>query len=206
MEAETVEKPIINYQFVYSINQKAIYEFLLSAKLPATVLNYTDVNLISYLVCLTNNDTSTYKIFENEKYYLVNNSFLKDNLIFLNSGKKRLSDRQIGNLIHKLEKLGMIKRNRESYYERYIKVNDFLVSNWNYNDVNLLTASQKIQKFKKDLWQNIINEFGSNKDFDKWILYFDTHSEREKKETLLDMAVALYYYCTKAYDNQRKTK
>ena len=206
METETIQKPILNYQFVYSINQKVIYEYLLSIKLTATVLNYTDVNLISYLVCLTNNDTSTYKIFENEKYYFVNNNFLRDNLIFFNAGKKRIGDRQIGNIICKLEKLGMIKRNKESKYERYLKVNDFLITNWNINDLNKMTASQKIQKFKKGLWQAIINEFGANIDFDRWILYFDLHPEREKKETILTMATSLYSYCETANRNQRLKK
>lgn len=206
MKAEAIEKPILNYQFVYSINQKAIYEYLLSIKLTATVLNYTDINLISYLVCLTNNDTSTFKIFDNEKYYFVNNNFLRDNLIFLNAGKKRLGDRQIGNIICKLEKFGMIKRNKESKYERYLKVNDFLIINWNINDLNKMTASQKIEKFNKSLWQTIINNFGANRDFEKWILYFDLHPDRDRKEKLFDMATALYHYCKTCLDNQRLRK
>lgn len=206
METDTIEKQFLNYQFVYSINQKVIYEYLLSVKLSTTVLNYTDINLISYLVCLTVNDTSVYKIFDNEKYYFVNNNFLRDNLIFFNAGGKKIGDRQIGNIICKLEKLGLVKRNKESKYERYLKVNDFLVTNWNINDINGMRASQKIQKFKKDLWQTIINEFGSNKDFDKWILYFDTNAQRDNRETILDMATALYHYCNNSLNNQRLRK
>ena len=206
METETIEKPILNYQFVYSINQKAIYEYLLSVNLSATVLNYNDINLISYLVCLTNNDKSTSKIFDGEKYYFVQNNFLRDNLIFFNVGKKRIGDRQIGNIISKLEKLGIIKRNKDSKYERYLKVNCFLIKNWNINDLKEMSASQKLQSFKPTLWQTIINEFGSNKDFDKWIKKFDLHIERDKQEKLIDIATSLNSYCETAFHNQRLRK
>lgn len=115
-------KEITNYQVVYSINQKIIYEYLLSIGLSTNELNITDINLISYLVCLSTNEQSSYKIIDDEKYFFVMNNFIKTNLIFL-----KIGNRQIGNIIEKLEKINLIKRVIQNENERLIKVNDFLL-------------------------------------------------------------------------------
>jgi hypothetical protein len=121
MIVEENQKSVKNYQFVYSINQKIIYEYLLNKGLRTNELNIIDINIISYLVCLTTKGTSKSKIIDNEKYFYVADNFIRSNLIFLNVGKK-----QAGNYIRKIEKLGIIKREVINENERFVKVNDFI--------------------------------------------------------------------------------
>lgn len=202
MNEKTIEKPIINFQFVFSINQKAIYDYLISIDLTENELNYTDVVLVSYFVYLTNANQTKNKIIENEKYYFVQNSFLKTNLIFLTAGKKTISDRQINNRLGKLESLGMILRNQESKGERYLKVNSFLINNWNVNDLKGVTASQRLKKYKPEQWNHIENEFGKSKSFEKWITNFDYHPNRNLKDKLQKIAEELFDYVRTSYNNE----
>lgn len=201
MEAKKIDESITNFQYVFNLNQKAINDYLLSKNLGNNELNYIDLVIISYLVYLTIMENTKFKIIEDEKYFFVNNNFLKKNLIFLNVG-----DRQIRNILLKLEKLEIIKRTGDKADQRYLKVNKFLIDNWNINDKKEMTASQKIKFYKKDLWESIVNEFGANECFDKWLVYFDTHTNRSKKEKLIDIASSLYDYCKKAEHNQRFKK
>jgi DNA-binding Lrp family transcriptional regulator len=201
MIVEENQKSVKNYQFVYSINQKIIYEYLLNKGLRTNELNIIDINIISYLVCLTTKGTSKSKIIDNEKYFYVADNFIRSNLIFLNVGKK-----QAGNYIRKIEKLGIIKREVINENERFVKVNDFILNGWNINDINKMTATQRIKKYKKHLWIHIENEFGSEKSFEKWILSFDTQSEKYENKKIIDIAIFLTAYCEKALQNERLRK
>lgn len=159
--------------------------------------------VISYLVYLTNMEGTKFIVIENEKFFYVSSSFLKKNLIFLN-----VDIRAIRIILSKLEKLEIIKRDIDNSKkdQRYLKVNSFLIDNWNINDKKQMTASQKIQHFEKHLWQSIINEFGANEDFEKWILYFDYDPKRSKKGKLIDIASSLHDYCKTSERNQRQRK
>ena len=173
-ENENLKK---NFQFVFSVNQKILFEYLLSKGLTEKELNQSDILFISFLVKTSTNTFVKFKTIENEKYFFINNEFILNNLIFLN-----VKDRQIGIMIKKLVKLGIIKRQIENKNTRYLKVDDFILTNWNtVNDD--LTISELLKKFKPLIWAKIENDFSSYKNFDLWIVDFDNKNLNTKKDT-----------------------
>lgn len=192
-----------NYLFGSFTNYKAIDEYLLTKNLSRNELKPIHVMVISYLVYLTNMEGTKFIVIENEKFFYVSSSFLKKNLIFLN-----VDIRAIRIILSKLEKLEIIKRDIENSKkdQRYLKVNSFLIDNWNINDKKEMTASQKMKLYEKGFWEVIVNEFGANEDFEKWILYFDTDPKRSKKGKLIYVASSLYNYCKTSERNQRQRK
>ena len=191
-----------SYQFGFYINFKTLKDYLEVKGLTVGSLNFTDINFASYFVNLALTNTSKTKIIEGETYYYVMNNFIKKNLVFVSFG-----DRQIGNILKKLEDLQIIKRVCETRTERYIKVNSWIVERWRVNEVNNVTPTQRLRKSaKKYLWETVENEFGSYEDFDRWIIYFDTHIDRQKKETLYEMGESLYHYCKACQSKLRKVK
>lgn len=190
-----------NFQFVFSINQKIILEYLLNLKLTSKELNYIDVCFISFLVKISQSNLCNSMILENEKYYFVMNNFILKNLIFINIGSK-----QIGNIISKLEKLGIIKRHIENNNSRYLKVNDFILTNWNVNDNKGLTATERLKKYKNDLWKQIENEFGFENDFQLWIVNFDYTNIKNQNESLSKISSGLWRYLTECKKQSLKKR
>jgi hypothetical protein len=186
-----------NFQFVFSINQKIILEYLLSMGLTTKEINQNEICLISFIVNVSRLNYCKSIIIDNEQYFFIMNNFIINNMIFF-----RIGSRQIGNMINKLERLGMLKRHIENKNCRYLKVNDFILNGWNINDEKF-TSSDKLKKFRPDLWETIEINFGAENDFAFWINSFNNHKDRKESEPLLDVASNLYSYLETCKRNKR---
>lgn len=192
MKDEPTKETIKNFQFVFVINQKAIYEHLLNNNLDQTKIKPNEIYLISYLICFVRSNIAITQMVKGKKFYLVQDRFLRQNLIFLTGCSKT-----IGNMLNKLKTLKMITVENEttSKQERYLAVNDYLLSRWNINDNMTMTASEKIKRYRKEDWQIIQQEFGSYDNFELCLVYFDTDIRRQQTESVRQMAFGLYNYC-----------
>ncbi|GGD28877.1 hypothetical protein [Flavobacterium orientale] len=187
-----------NFQFVFSINQKIILEYLLNIGLTTKEINQNEICLISFIVNVSRLNYCKSIFIDNEQYFFIMNNFIINNLIFF-----RIGSRQIGNMINKLERLGMLKRHIENKNCRYLKVNDFILNGWNITDENF-TIIDKLKRFKKNLWQTIENDFGNENEFKLWVSSFDAQENRSGTENLKDVASSLYKYLETCKRNKLK--
>lgn len=189
---------VFNFQYVISINQKVIIEFLESRGYSKKDLNIIDVYFLSFLVNVSKNDLYKSTYFENQKYFLIMNNLIIKNLIFLNIGS-----RQIGNIINKLENLDLLKRYVENKTLRYLKVNDEILNSWYIHED--FSNIEKLQKFEPEKWRGIINEFGNEKDFELWVISFSGLEINFENIPLQSFLNSLYQYLKTCRNNTLKT-
>lgn len=188
------------FQYLFSVNQKVILEYLQSIGKNQSEMTLSEICFLSFIVKISMSKFCKSKVFENERYILIMNDYIVNNLLFINTGS-----RQIGNMINKLESFGILKRRIEDKNKRYLKVNDFILNGWDLN--KFLTNTEKIKRFRPDLWQIIINDFGSEKDFERLINNYNSKFKKNESVQLIDIAGDLYSYLEKCKKNAfNKTK
>lgn len=149
-----------NYNFNTYIDNWALIEFCKLKKINPDCLNATLVIFLSWLVKLqltTNN--VIYKDFENGRYILVNNDFIKQNVKFISTSKSMVHEH-----LKKLIKYSFVSVKNIEYNTRYVKVSPELIDLWNNKEYNtILSATEYLEKYKpntliglKDKYSHII--------------------------------------------------
>lgn len=165
------------YKYNSYTNVKAVIDFLEKKGKKESDLNAYDVWLLSYLISLfTKENTLEKRIIEGRKFVFISDSLIQDNLKF------SPGERQLKNVVRKLENFGFISRHIENKKKRFLSIDkEFLklwrVSEWTMNPTAFL------MKYDPERYKYIYNRFKPIlKNYNDLIDRFNDNYDMEDKD------------------------
>ena len=145
-----------NYNYNTYIDNWALIEFCKLKKINPDCLNATLVIFLSWLVKLqltTNN--LIYKDFEDGRYILVNNDFIKQNVKFISTSKSMVHEH-----LKKLMKYSFVSVKNVEYNTRYVRVAPELIELWNNKEYStILSATEYLEKYKPNTLKGLRDKY-----------------------------------------------
>lgn len=141
-----------NYNYNTYIDNWALIEFCKVNNIDPKVLNATIVILLSWLIKLQiNAENFVYKDFEDGRYILVHNEFIKQNVHFISTSKSMVHEH-----FKKLIAYKFIRTENVEYNTRYVIVNPELINLWsNKNYTTTVSPTDHVNNYRPE----VLNDF-----------------------------------------------
>lgn len=165
------------YKYNSYTNVKAVIDFLEKNGRSEGNLNAYDVWLLSYLVSLYIKENSLEKIvIEGRRFVFISDSLILENLKF------SPGERQLKNVVRKLENLGFLDRHIVDKKKRYLAIDKEFLKLWRVTDWTMRPVAY-LEKYDKRKYKSIYNEFKPKlKNFSELLDRFNDNFDIEDKD------------------------
>ena len=190
-----------NYNYNTYIDNWALVEFCKVKKMNPDCLNATVVIFLGWLVKLQlASGNVVYKDFDDGRYILVNNDFIKQNVKFISTSKSMVHEH-----FKKLITHGFVSVKNVEYNTRYVKVSPQLIDLWsNKNYTTILSATEFLEKYAPDTLKKLKEKY-SHFIITDWLTVISNfnlgYSERKQPMKVNSITHALRLYLDKCLHN-----